>query len=80
MRAQRPYADDERMATPIRPSLFASDDRDVDNTVAGLTIAGGFPAGLSGRLLGIGPDANGDGVIHCIDVRAGCSVSTGGVG
>ena len=52
-------------------------DRDVEaaSTVAGLTIAGGFPAGLSGRLLVSGPDANGDGVIHCIDVNAGCSVS-----
>ena len=75
MRVQGPYVDDERMDTPIRPSTFPSDDRDVDNIVAGLTIAGGFPAGLSGRLLGIGPDANGDGVIHCIDVRAGRSVS-----
>ena len=77
MRTQGPYADDEPMPAPIRPLLLPSDDRDVeaDSTVAGLTIAGGFPAGLSGRLLVIGPDANGDGVIHCIHVRAGCSVS-----
>jgi carotenoid cleavage dioxygenase-like enzyme len=75
MRGHRPYAHDERMATRIRPPLSPSDDCDVDNAVAGLTIVGGFPIGLSGRLLGIGPDANGDGVIHCIDVRAGGSVS-----
>jgi carotenoid cleavage dioxygenase-like enzyme len=75
MRAWRPYADDQRMTAPITPSLFPADERDLENIVAGLTIAGGFPAGLSGRLLCIGPDANGDGVIHCIDVRAGRSIA-----
>src|SRR6185295_4987616 len=65
------------MDTPNPPSPFASNDRDGagDNAGVWLTIAGGFPAELSGRLLGIGPDANGDGVIHCIDVRGGRSVS-----
>ena len=77
MRAQRPYADDERMATPSRPPLFPSDDPEIDgdNTVARLSLPGGFPAELSGRLLAIGPDVNGDGVIHCIGVRGGHSTS-----
>jgi carotenoid cleavage dioxygenase-like enzyme len=63
------------MPTPIRPSLFPSDDGDLEDIVAGLTVAGGFPDGPSGRLLGIGPDANGDGVIHCIDVHAGRNIA-----
>jgi carotenoid cleavage dioxygenase-like enzyme len=75
MRTRPPYPHDESMATPITQSLFPSDDDDLEDIVAGLTVASGFPVVVSGRLLCIGPDANGDGVIHCIDIRAGRSIA-----
>ena len=66
------------MAPTKATSLSPADDDAARDAVdiPDLSVHGTIPAGLSGRLLGIGPNSPGqDGVVHSIDLRAGRTVS-----
>lgn len=78
------------MTPPIDPKVPSSNDIDGGdaNTITNLTVQGTLPVGLSGRLLGIGPDSGadsgssgigslgtGDGAVHSVHLHAGLAIS-----